>query len=304
MINAFMVLLPVFGIIAFGYLLHRYDIVKIKLVHILNLFIYYVSLPALIISLFWNIEFTKSTLGFFGFHAGLIIVLSLILMLTLSIFKINSKNKIAIMLGVMVGNTVYMGYPILGATYPDFPIEVGIGAGAIQLITGLLMAVLFVEYMILRTKKLSTYILDLARNPLVIACILGVILSLIPHSEAMNAGFKVVSALGQTASPLALLTLGFFMNRHISKKSIMLGSIAVMAKLVILPMAVFIISILLGYSREFIQVSVLISAMPTAVTSFILAEKYNLDENLSADIILASTIFSIISIPIVVWLLG
>ena len=293
MINAFIVLLPVFGIIAFGYVLHRYNIVKIKLVHILNLFIYYVSLPALIISLFWNIEFTKSTLGFFGFHAGLIIVLSLILMLILSVFKINSKNKIAIMLGVMVGNTVYMGYPILGATYPDFPIEVGIGAGAIQLITGLLMAVLFVEYMILRTKKLSTYMLDLARDPLVIACILG-----------MNAGFKVVSVLGQTASPLALLTLGFFMNRHISKKSIMLGSMAVMAKLVILPVAVFIISILLGYSREFIQVSVLISAMPTAVTSFILAEKYNLDENLSADIILASTIFSIISIPIVVWLLG
>lgn len=304
MINAFMVLLPVFGIIAFGYVLHRYNIVKIKLVHILNLFIYYVSLPALIISLFWNIEFTKSTLGFFGFHAGLIILLSLVLMLILSAFKINSKNKIAIMLGVMVGNTVYMGYPILGATYPDFPIEVGIGAGAIQLITGLLMAVLFVEYMVLRTKKLSTYMLDLAQNPLVIACILGAGLSLIPHSETMNAGFKVVSVLGQTASPLALLTLGFFMNRHISKKSIMLGSMAVMAKLVILPVAVFIISILLGYSRELIQVSVLISAMPTAVTSFILAEKYNLDENLSADIILASTIFSIISIPIVVWLLG
>ncbi len=299
-----MILLPVFGIIALGYVLHRLDIFKKKFVHGLNLFIYYVSLPALIISLFWNIEFTRSTLGFFGFHAGLIVVLCLILVLVLSLFKINSKTKVALVLGVMVGNTVYMGYPILGAAYPYFPIEVGIGAGAIQLVTGLLIAVFLVEYMVLRTKKVSTYMLDLAKNPLVIAVIVGVALSLVPHSEAMNAGSKVISVIGQTASPLALLTLGFFMNRNISKESMMLGGVAVLAKLLVLPIVVLVISIMLGYSREFVEVSVLISAMPTAVTSFILAEKYKLDENLSADIILATTILSIITIPVVVWMLG
>lgn len=302
--DTFLLLLPICGIIAFGYFLHRYHIVKSNWIKTLNLFVYYVSLPALIITLFWKIEFTTSTLSFLGFHAILIIVLSLLLVLFLSLFSINNNTKIAVVLGVMVGNTIYMGYPILQSAYPAFPIEVSMGAGTIQLIVGLLMGVFLVEYMVLKTKKSSVYFLDLAKNPLVIAVIAGVLLNLVAHNQIVNEIFKPISLLGETASPLALFTLGAFMYRKFSKQSWMLGGFAIVAKLAIFPLVVFLISSLLGYSKEYIQISVLISAMPTAVTGFILAEKYNLNDQLAADIILVTTILSIISIPMVTWLLG
>lgn len=304
MISTAMILLPVFGLIGLGYVLHKYNIIKEHVARWLNYAIYYVSLPALIVSLFWNIEFTRSTITFFGFHVGLILVLSVLLVGIMSVFAIEQKMKVALILTIMVGNTVYMGYPLISRAYPDFPLEVAIGAGALQLISGLLIALFFIEYLVLKTKKFSVYMIDLVKNPLVIAVVIGVVMSILPHNQSITPITQFIALIGKTASPLALLTLGFFMNRSLSKKSIMLGSIAVVAKLALLPLLVFALSYLLGYSKAFVQVSVLISAMPTAVTSFVIAQKYALDEDFCADVIFASTLISIVTLPVVIWLLG
>jgi predicted permease len=180
----------------------------------------------------------------------------------------------------------------------------GCGAGALQLISGLLIALFFVEYLVLKTKKFSVYLIDLVKNPLVIAVFIGVLLSAIPHNQTTTPLAQIIALIGKTASPLALLTLGFFMNRSLSKQSIVLGSIAVVAKLALLPLLVFALSYLVGYSKEFVRISVLISAMPTAVTSFVIAQKYALDEDLCADVIFVSTLVSIVTLPVVIWLLG
>lgn len=299
-----MILLPVFGLIGLGYVLHRYNLVKEGAARWLNYVVYYVSLPALIVSLFWNIEFTRSTITFFGFHVGLILVLSLLLVGIMSAFAIERKVKVALLLTIMVGNTVYMGYPLISRAYPNFPIEVAIGAGALQLISGLLIALFFVEYLVLKTKKFSVYMIDLVKNPLVIAVFIGVLMSILPHDQTTSPIARFIALIGKSASPLALVTLGFFMNRSLSKHSIMLGGIAVVAKLALLPLLVFALSYLVGYSKEYVQISVLISAMPTAVTSFVIAQKYALDEDLCADIIFVSTLVSIVTLPVVIWLLG
>lgn len=304
MINTFALLLPVFGIITAGYLLCRYNIVRPDWIKLLNHFIYYISLPALILSLFWKIELTGENLSFFGFHVGLIVLLSLILIVSLSVFSIDRKTKVAIVLGALMGNTMYMGYPILRSTFPNFPIEVSMGAGTVQLITSLLIGVFLVEYLIYKTKNFSTYFIDLAKNPLIIAVVIGIALSFFPHNQNSEAVFNLISIIGETASPLALFTLGVFMYRKFSKHSWLLGGFAITAKLVILPLVVFLISVLFGYSKEFTQVSVLISAMPTAITSFVLAQKYSLNEQLTADIILVSTLLSILSLPVAVWLVS
>lgn len=303
MLSIFILLLPVFGFIALGYLLQRYKIAKTEWVKKLNLFVYYFSLPALIISLFWKIEFTKSTLGFLGFHSLLIIFSSIFLIFILSLFNIHSKTKVAVVLGAMVGNTMYMGYPILSATYPSFPIEVSMGAGAIQLVVGLLVSLFLIEFFILKTKKIFIYFIDFIKNPLVLSVIVGIALNLIFDNKTNNIVLSMISIIGETASPLALFTLGVFMHSDFSKQNLFLGSFAVMTKLVLLPIFVFLASLLLGYDKDFVQISVLISAMPTAITSFVLAQKYDLEEQLATDIILVSTILSIVSIPIIIWFL-
>lgn len=299
MISIFVLLIPVFGFIVLGYLLHLYNLVKTEWVKKLNFFVYYFSLPALIISLFWKIEFTKSTLGFLGFHSLLIIFLSIFLVFLLSLFKINNKTKVAIVLGAVVGNTMYMGYPILRTTYPSFPIEVSMGAGVVQLVVGLLVSLFLIEFFVLKTKKISVYFIDFIKNPLVLATIIGIVLNLMFDNKTDNIILSIISMIGETASPLALFTLGVFMHNDFSKQSFLLGSFTVIAKLVLLPFFVFLASVLFGYNNEFVQISVLISAMPTAITSFVLAQKYDLEEQLATDIILGSTILSVVSIPLI-----
>jgi predicted permease len=51
------------------------------------------------------------------------------------------------------------------------------------------------------------------------------------------------------------------------------------------------------------QVLLLYGALPAAVVNFILTEKYRQDPGLAASIVVISTMISIVTIPIVLWLI-
>lgn len=51
------------------------------------------------------------------------------------------------------------------------------------------------------------------------------------------------------------------------------------------------------------QVLLLYGALPAAVINFVLTEKYGQDPELAASIVVLSTVFSVVTIPIVFWLI-
>jgi len=51
------------------------------------------------------------------------------------------------------------------------------------------------------------------------------------------------------------------------------------------------------------QVLLLYGALPAAVINFVLTEKYRQDPGLAASIVVISTLISLISVPLVLWLL-
>ncbi len=293
--------LPVFLIIFFGWFCHKIKIVDKNWVHTLNGFAYYVALPALIISSFWKVDFASSGTWFLIFESVAIIILfSALVFGILSLFKIDKKIKTTILLGSIVGNTVFIGFPLVDMNFGKEYLNQSALIGSFFLIIPIIFVILFIQY---QHKSQETSIkkelLGLLKNPLVISIVLGIILSFFELEYTIFESIeKTIAMLGATASPVALFALGAFLHGQ-SKKNLKFSLVISFLKMIVLPVLAVLISFFVFKNND-IKVITLLSSMPVAVTTFVIAEKFGLNKDLIGDSILISTIFSFIIAPIVI----
>ncbi len=299
--SIFLISLPIFLIVLSGWLLKKFKVVTDDWVHILNEFTYYVALPALIIASFWEINFLSGEARRLIFWSLLIMIFFfLFIFLLLSFFKISKSLKAAILLGAAVGNTLYMG-PAL--------VEIGFGKeflpnaaliGVIFLIIPLAAVIALIQYWYCRERCLQKELISFLKNPLVISAAVGVVLSFLKFDEPLILGIrKSIAMLGATASPVALFALGGFLYGKFLKKDLGVVFLISFLKIIAFPLAIIISSGFLTKTNSF-QILTLLSAMPVAVTTFVIAEKFNLHKDLIGNAILVSTIFSFIIAPIII----
>ncbi|PMR72304.1 AEC family transporter [Billgrantia endophytica] len=145
----------------------------------------------------------------------------------------------------------------------------------------------------------SRSLLALLRNPLIIASLLGIALSVsgigLPGwSEAM------VELLGRAALPLGLVAVGVALR----PMALLRIDCAVWAtnivKLVLMPALVLVLAVVLELDPVSRDVALLFSALPTATTSYILARQLGGDAEMMAVLITKQTILAMITLPL--WL--
>ena len=294
------IVLPIFLVIMAGFLLRRYNIVEKSWVHVLNGFVYYVALPSLIFLSFWQLEWWDGEMLKLLFTNVLVMILfSALLLFCLSLFPLKRSIKAGIFLTALVGNTVYMGFPILGEALGESNFSGVVGVATIQLVIGLVLSVLAVEFLVVRSRKFKTYLKDFIRNPLIISLAVGLLLSLFDlRTNSLEIIQKPLAMLAQTASPIALFALGGFLHGKFLRFHLNLTLLVSAVKLLMFPLFMLVALRLLGFWDQSEAISVLVSGMPAAATAFVIAEKYKLDESFVANVILVSTAISIISIPL------
>lgn len=74
-------------------------------------------------------------------------------------------------------------------------------------------------------------------------------------------------------------------------------------KLVIIPLILYLISILIRDRSIVANSVIIIASMPSAIMTSILAENYNIEKDFAAVIVLISTLSSILTIPVLVKIL-
>jgi hypothetical protein len=144
-------------------------------------------------------------------------------------------------------------------------------------------------------------LLEIVRNPLILGCVIGFALNLTPVPKPEGV-FRVFDLLGRAALPIGLLAVGAglriqSLNAHVSGLVLASG-----LKLLAFPCLTAAFCLLLGVHGEARTVAVLFAALPTAVSSFILARQLGGDTTLMASIITVQTIVSAGSIPLVLYL--
>lgn len=274
----------------------------------INLFVIYISLPSLILTKFpqllktlelhgnWWVPISMSWLTFF---LAWILIALVGKRLRWSAAKIG-----ALILTTGLGNTSFVGFPLLEAVIGKEAIPIGILAdqpGSFLIVSSL---GIFVAASYSGGEAKWQYILKKVLSfPPFIALVVSILWTAInlPYYNFFSEAFEKISL---SLVPLALFAVGFQTNfnwKVIMKRKwpLFLG---LSLKLLIFPFSFYLFfRHLIGINDFFLQVTILEAAMATQITSAVVASEFNLDTELANLMVGISIPISLISVPLINW---
>lgn len=144
-------------------------------------------------------------------------------------------------------------------------------------------------------------------NPIIIALILSFIVLIIEvfypdfHlPEFMNTTINKFSSM---ALPVALICIGGSLSIAHIKENKFLVVLTTMLRIVISPLLFTIIAIFFGFRNESLAALFMLFGVPTAIASFILAKTMSGDADLAANVIVTTTVGSVITLTVGIYLL-
>jgi hypothetical protein len=141
--------------------------------------------------------------------------------------------------------------------------------------------------------------LELAKNPLILGCVAGFALNLsglrLPASLA-----ETLAVLGRAALPMGLLAVGAGLRPRALGNALRPILWASGIKLVAMPLVTAPLCALLGVRGPALAVAVIFAALPTATSSYILARQLGGDAELMAALLTTQTVLSALTLPVAV----
>jgi predicted permease len=271
----------------------------------INRLVLYIILPALIFNVVMNAdigeEFYKIPLAAL---AG--IILSLLLAAAVyRFFNISNAAKGALIIASAFSNVTYLGLPVLQGIYSGAADKISIVAILYEVTTSPTLlsigAIVALYYGNKKRLSLKETILRIFKLPAIWAVVLAVILKIshIPIPEFILSPTKI---LGQMAAGLMILSLGMVLKLRIIRHGWCVA-VAVFIQLILIPIIVHSMCRILSMRQPYWEATVIEAAMPTQLLTLVVADEFNLDTELLASVIMASTIISVFTIPTIRFLL-
>jgi predicted permease len=268
----------------------------------INKFILYVPLPAIVLTKIPFLEITHEVI--FPIASAWIIFFAsaVFAYIFCRIMKYDKKTMACLILCCGLGNTSFVGYPILKYFYGEQSLQYAIfvdqpGSFLILSTFGILVATYF-SASSLDTKQMG---LRLIKFPPFLIFILALFL----QKELITGNtFYILDLLGKFMVPLAILSLGLQFKLSLKEIEWKKLSAGLFYKLLLAPFIVFVLFYyVFDKQGELYTVSVLECAMPPMITSSILAIEYNLDEKLANALPTLGILFSVPTLLFWKWLL-
>ena len=259
---------------------------------ILNVF-----LPCNILSSFFDTSRSKLP------SLGIIILISTVTLLFCFLLgkhllyrRATSEQKKVLLYATIISNASFLGNPVVESIFGHealvysaafiLPLRVALWTVGISLFAG---------------GKVSYKKLFL--HPCLFATYLGFLVMLTDFSPPPLVS-NLVFSLGNCTTPISMMVVGSVLGL-VKPKQLFTGlSIYyTFIRLIIIPMTVMGVLLMFRPSPIITGVSVILSGTPAPVTTSILANKYESDRELASKIVFISTLFSIVTIPLLIWLL-
>jgi hypothetical protein len=202
-----------------------------------------------------------------------------------------------------LGNTSFMGYPLMQALYGQSGLTLAVVAdqlGAFPLLAsvGIVVACLYAG----RAPEPAAIARRIATFPAFVALLVGIAVGVLggwpPVIEA------VFAPLGATLTPLALFSVGLQFKFHPGERQLAAAGLGLGWKLLLAPLACWALGIAAGVGGLVLTVGVLQAAMAPMVSATILADEYGLDPPLANTILGAGIVISLLTVPLGSVLLG
>jgi malonate transporter len=147
----------------------------------------------------------------------------------------------------------------------------------------------------------------LVSNPLVLSCVLGLVWNHIAVGTGAAlpvALLRALKLLGSFALPVALLCVGCGLADTRNVRALAPSAVAAAMKTGLSGLVAFYVARWMGAGPLETGVSLVLMATPTAIASYVLVEELEGDVDLASGTIVLSTLFSLISLSVVVGMIA
>lgn len=310
MFSTLAVVLPIFAVIAAGFVGRRTAIFGPAATTELNRFVVWLGLPALLFSVTanatWEQMYQPGFVGAFGLSCFIVFAATVLLRMR----RKGLADATVDALAAAYPNSGYIGFPLAFAAFGPASFTLVTITAILTACVMFAAAIVLIEISIQGDRPMGAMLagvgLSLAKNPLVVAPVAGALFAAsgLPMPASADSFLKL---LGSAASPCALVALGTFLaeQRPATTRDLR-GEILISAtKLIVQPVLTYLFAYyVFDLPKVTADTAVLISAIATGTGPFMLAEFYKREATLTANVILFTTLASIFTISVFLYVSG
>ena len=292
------VVLPVFIVAGLGYVVEK----RLRLpIAPFNQLVLYVLMPALVFTSLLAVDFRSEE----PVKIALFTVLLAVAMLAVAaaIARLASLDRVtssALMLTAALPNLGNYGLSVVLLAYGQEGLATGIVLLAVQSLYGIPLGIFLASS---GSASWSRSLVEVFRQPMIYAVAAALLFNLarIPVPGFLSSALALPS---QAAIPLMLLVLGMHFAGTTGIEQRGLVSVAVVTRLVIGTLVGWGLVLTLGIEGVARDVMIVGAAMPTAVFTILTATQYNARPRFVGDVVVVSTLVSIVTVTVVLALLS
>lgn len=295
---------PVFLLILLGKALQSLHFFPETFLDQLNRFVYHLALPALLIARISQaqVDTPSATRMITLFLLATLATLALAWLLA-RLQKLTPAKAGAFIQGSFRGNGVFVGLPIIlyaaGTLHPAAQQQASVMIAPIVIIFNLLAVTVLLQCGTLdraHGKPLSFLLAQLFKNPMIIACLIGLLLNqlTLPLPTLI---LRPMELLGSAALPLILVSIGATLDLKGLRATAAPTILASLLKIGIAPLIGYALIAPFQLTPTDALVTLIFLGVPTAGTSYVMAEVLGCDAPLAGRIIALSTLLSFLTLP-------
>jgi predicted permease len=285
--------------LSLGFSLQRFlsTSLQTKISNILNRFVIYISLPAMVLVYLNNITFDTKLLIPVATAWLLFFGISILLYLYAKKAKWSNQKLIALLMLCSFTNSSFMGIPFTKAFFGDSGIKYAIMYD--QLGSFLILAIFGVLILSIdgsNRLSIKSTIIKVVTFPSFVALIFALLFQDIEYPQFISTLLKLLSSM---LAPAALVSIGLNLVIKIPKDEIRLTIGVLMLKLLITPLVLLAIFKAISIDNLAVDVSIFESAMAPMVTSSMLAIMADIMPRFIATTLGYGIVLSFVTLPII-----
>lgn len=304
MISLTLLIAPIFLIIVTGFLLHRILIKDDNVWNYLNKLAYWVLFPCLLFNKTSVINFENFAVGpltitvIAGFSAAAIISY-----LLSRLGGITAASTTSIVQGGARHNA-FLALAIVAQLFGDEGAMIGaIIIAVLVTFTNIVVNIMMTVMLSPKGSSKLSILKDLQRNPFIIAILLGAIFNFLGLGN-LPILHDFTANVGETTLTIALLCVGAGLKIKSIGNNLNPCLIACFSKIIIFPFVVYLCAVYFNLPHIVMMSAMIFAMSPAGAASYPLAKQMGGDAPLMATLISLQTLISVITIPLVIFLLS
>lgn len=289
--------LPIFLMILLGKVLIKLKIIDLPFTKVVDRFVFVVALPVL---LFKDLTANDLSKDFNGGYVLFCFVVTLVSISAIwfftSIFMKNKEEQGAFIQASYRSSAAILGLAFINNMYDSTGLAPLMILGAVPLFNIFAVVILTLKGDNNGQKPdVKTTVINIFKNPI----LLGILISLpfaFFHVQFPAFVDKALTSIGNTATPLALISIGATFEGRKAIQKLKPTLIASGIKLLLLPALFLPLALYFGYHNQELMATLIMLGSPTTVSCYIMAKNTKNDALLTSSVIVLTTLLSSVTL--------